>query len=118
MRLASMPTASINSRLRLLRVRTSADISGVETVDAFGCAMKPDEIEDFLIWRSVLHLGTEDRYIAHGVVTRLLTEINPRYANELVAVVRSVALNLTYFVADPGQVQHFGAYSPAPSPIF
>lgn len=93
MRLASMPTASINSRLRLLRVRTSADISGVETVDAFGCAMKPDEIEDFLIWRSVLHLGTEDRYIAHGVVTRLLTEINPRYANELVAVVRSVALN-------------------------
>ena len=89
----SMPTTLLNTRLRLLRVRTSRDPRRAETVDAFNCGMSPEDVAQFLIWRDILHTGTDDRALAHGVALRLEGRDGGLASLDLVSLARNLVLN-------------------------
>ncbi len=92
LRLRSMPTALVDSRLRTLRVRTAHDLPYAESIDAFACPMPSGDVRRFLIWRDILHRGMDDCALAHGVGVRL--KRSPGLpAQDLVALARNLVLN-------------------------
>lgn len=93
LRLRSIPTALLNSRLRALRARMSSDPPGTETVDAFDCPMADRDVRRFLVWRAILHDGTTDRRLAHGVALRLEGRDGGLGSTDLISLSRNLALN-------------------------
>jgi hypothetical protein len=103
----SMPETSVNARLSRLRARTARDPIGVETYDAFGCAMSVAEIRLFLVWRSVIHLGFDDVSLAHGVVLHLENEKAARLSDDLLALSRVFVVNPNLFRRRPWSSPRF-----------
>lgn len=93
LRVRSMPTTLLNNRLRTLRVRMSSDPPRTETVDAFDCEMSADDVRGFLVWRSILHRGTGDRGLAHGVALRLEGGDGGLPSPDLISLARNLVLN-------------------------
>lgn len=91
--LRSMPTSSLNSRLRVLRVRTAEEVPNAETVDAFACPMPPTDVFRFLLWRQVAHRGITDRSLAHAVALRLEGRGQGISPADLIALGRNLVLN-------------------------
>jgi hypothetical protein len=93
LRLRSMPTASLNSRLRILRARTANEPARSETVDAFECPMPSAEVRRFLIWREIVHRGIDEPVLAHGVALRLEGRMEGLPAADIIALARNLVLN-------------------------
>lgn len=92
-RVRSLPTSVLNSRIRMLRVKTASDLLGAETLDAFHCEMSPSEVRRFLTWRAVLYAGMGDSTLGYGVVLMVEGVDAALHVEDLIALSRNFALN-------------------------